>query len=314
MRVNKIAGWCNSLSTLGSQPGDTGASPVPASNMEVTVIKILKFVLATSICFCLSIPVFATGETPTGSNYVWYNSSNGSNYADYWSATSNNLGQIVLRLPYGSTWHYYDGDSTYSSGTFWKAISDSLYYIGRDLYYIKSDVSNIGTKLDTLNSSITTGNSTLSTISSRVNTTNSRLSTTNSHLDSIKSFLSDLHDIFANQTDLTLKNNQDNNVREATTDFLSGSASSTSIGTGTIRSIKGSFGDAQDFFGMGEGIDIFGALSDDSSDGPWQWFTQAVKDDISTVQVSRDELYIDFLSPKNEDLLSRLGDEEDDDR
>lgn len=254
----------------------------------------------------------AINEQPDGSSYHYMNGSNVMSFANYWSATSESLYQIASRLPYGTTYKYYNGSSSSNNSNWWSAVTQSLTFIGDDTKIIRQSVVSSNSKLNTIADYIDGIETTLYTISSRINTTNSSLNTTNSHLDSIKGFLSDLHDIFANQTDLTIKNNQETNVQEATSDFFSGSASNTSIGAGSIRSVKGSFSDAQDFFGMGEGIDLFGALSDQSSSGPWSWYSQDVKNDLSTVQSNRGEYYIDFLTPKYNDLFDRLGGEEDD--
>lgn len=295
--------------------------------------NILKYILAISLCFCLSVPALATFENPSGTSYNYVTASGGTGTTNYWTAVTNSLYVIGIDInnmyndlhsstsylntiksdvasiksslsggssssgPSGSNYSQYNGtSSSTSTSNYWSATTNSLRYIGLDTYSINNKLNSLSNIENSIGNSSSTGNNVIGL------------------LKSLKSYFSDLHDIFANQTDLNLRNNQNSNIQEATTDFFSGSASSTSIGTGTIRSIKGSFGDAQSFFGMGEGVDIFGVLTDDSSDGPWQWFTQAVKDDISTVQQSRDEVYIDFLSPKNEDLLSRLGGEDDDTR
>lgn len=99
--------------------------------------------------------------------------------------------------------------------------------------------------------------------------------------------IDDLHTMFASPEDLALKADQDNNISSATTSFLSGNDSSTSVGTGSIGKVKTLGDGASSFFGTGvEATSLFTLLSDNSIDGPWTWFTQAVADDLDAVAAS----------------------------
>lgn len=280
--------------------------------------KIFKIFICILICFSFSITAFAAGEQPTGSNYSYYSLTGTTSYADFWSASNINLfnmNTIINQAFRGTAFWVYDGDGTHGTGYFGKAVTDSLYYIGQDLRTVISNLSTISSTLTSSNtylsniaSTLSTTNSTLSTISSRVNTTNTRLNTTNSHLNTISGYLSDLHDIFASPEDLALKQAQENNVSAATSDFLSGSDTSTSVGSGSIGSVKDVAGDAQDFFDMDvNGTSLFSLLGDQSSDGPWIWFSDDVKNDLDSVPAQRGDVYIDFVQEKYDDLYDRIG-------
>lgn len=218
------------------------------------------------------------------------------------------MNTIINQAFRGTAFWVYDGDGTHGTGYFGKAISDSLYYIGQDLRTVISNLSNINstltssnTYLSTISSTLSTTNSTLSTISSRVNTTNTRLNTANSHLSTISGYLSDLHDIFASPEDLALKSAQSNNVSNATSDFLNGTDSNTSVGSGKTGIIKSIGNDAGNFLDTDVNPStIFSLLSDS---GPWKWFTAAVANDLNPVANNNrgiDE--VDYLHQKNQEL------------
>lgn len=280
----------------------------------------------------LSVSAFAAGEQPTGSNYGYLTSSATTSYADYWSASNNNIKQIGLWLSNirGSSFWYFDGTNTHGSDNFFNALTKSLYYIG---YQLKNQPSSSSawttTDVQTVTSAIThlptiyselvaienrliTGNSTLSLILSKLND----IKSDTGNLVNIKSYLSDLHDIFASPEDLALKNAQDQNVSSATTDFLSGTSSSTSIGVGDIGNVKTIGNDLSSNFDTGvSGMSLFGLIFDNSNDGPFSWFTQDTLDNLSpsssrgNVRSSdkSGEYVVDFYADKMADLDRLLG-------
>lgn len=136
-------------------------------------------------------------------------------------------------------------------------------------------------------------------------------SSINSHLpnlSNIKSLVEEIRDIFASPEDQALKEAQADNIETATTDFLSGTDSSTSVGSGSIGSVKNVAGDAQDFFDMDvDGTSLFSLLGDQNSDGPWVWFSDDVKNDLDSVPAQRGNVYIDFVQQKYDDLYDRIG-------
>lgn len=274
--------------------------------------KIYLVFITVIVIFIFSISVCAADEQPSGSTYQYATTSNGTSYGTYWIATSatlRNLFSVVYnindRLPHSSSYVSVgvSGGTSTSQTDYWRAVTYSLMYIGDDINTIKNDNSSIITYIDGIEAALSTTTSTLSTISSRINTSNS-------HLNTIKGYLSDLHDIFANQTDLNLKDAAENNVISATSDFFS-SSSNTSVKTSNIGQMKTVSSGAQSFFSMGSGVsgtEIFTAMSDQSSDGPWMWFTSAVQNDLSSVNRNRNFDEIDFYTQKMEDLYVRIGD------
>lgn len=132
----------------------------------------------------------------------------------------------------------------------------------------------------------------------------------------------DLHTMFASPEDLALKADQENNISSATTNFLSGSDSATSVGTGSIGKVKDLGDDVSSFFDTGvQATSLFISLSDTSSDGPWLWFSSAVRDNLTGSQSRSNtkssnfpgEQVVDYYSDKMAALNKLLGEVSDHD-
>lgn len=134
---------------------------------------------------------------------------------------------------------------------------------------------------------------------------------------SMESDIDDLHYMFASPEDMALKEDQEDNISAATSNFLSGSDSATSVGTGSIGKVKDLGDDAAAWFDTGvQATSLFDALSnDDTDDGPWMWFTQATMDDLDSTSNTRSskssyspgEYVPDFYGAKMDELNRMLN-------
>lgn len=134
--------------------------------------------------------------------------------------------------------------------------------------------------------------------------------------------IDDLHYMFASPEDIALKQDQENNISVATSNFLSGSDSATSVGTQSIGKVKDLGDDVSSFFDTGvQATSLFDSLSDTSSDGPWLWFSSAVRDNLTGSQSRSNskssnlpgEQVVDFYSDKMAALNKLLGEVSNDD-
>lgn len=134
--------------------------------------------------------------------------------------------------------------------------------------------------------------------------------------------IDDLHTMFASPEDLALKADQENNISAATSNFLSGSDSATSVGTQSIGKVKDLGDDVSSFFDTGvQATSLFDSLSDTSSDGPWLWFSSAVRDNLTGSQSRSNtkssslpgEQVVDYYSDKMAALNKLLGEVSEDD-
>lgn len=176
----------------------------------------------------------------------------------------NSLGELIPR--------------NQSSFDFWRAITNDLAYTGLQTFDI--------------NSKLPTGTFAYESTNRRVPKSESTYNfwdAITAGLSWMGSDLDDLHTMFASPEDLALKADQENNISAATSNFLSGSDSSTSVGTGSIGKVKDLGDDAAAWFDTGvQATSLFDALSnDDTDDGPWMWFTQATMDDLDSTSNNR---------------------------
>lgn len=202
------------------------------------------------------------------------------------STIVTNTGNIVNRLPTGN-FGYINGSGEYvgasvSTYGFWRAVEADLYYGFHEVYQMSAKLPS-GDSYWYVNG---TGNQSRMNFWSAISTSVANMG---SDIQLMKDNITDLHTMFASPEDLALKADQENNISAATSNFLSGSDSATSVGTGSIGKVKDLGDDAAAWFDTGvQATSLFDALSnDDTDDGPWMWFTQATMDDLDSTSNSR---------------------------
>lgn len=129
--------------------------------------------------------------------------------------------------------------------------------------------------------------------------------------------------VLADEQDLQLKQNQEANTTQATTSFLSGSSSSTSLGVQDIADVGNILSSVGSFFSSGFSLgNISSALNSMQSDGLGFW-SQSVKDELNpshssgssgTFSLRRtDDVVIDFYSIERAKVQELLDSYEGDD-
>lgn len=232
-------------------------------------------------------------------------------------ATSND--SIDSKLP-NRTYMYVLDDGTIkpaseSTANYWTATANSIARIGADADSIYRILPS-GTFYSVTSSGLT------STAFDYWQSVTRSLTWIGQFNYSMKNNIEDLHTMFASPEDLALKADQENNISAATTNFLSGSDSSTSVGTQSIGKVKDLGDDVSTFFDTGvQATSLFDSLSDTSSDGPWLWFSSAVRDNLSGSQSRSNtkssnlpgEQVVDYYSDKMAALDKLLGEVSEDD-
>lgn len=204
------------------------------------------------------------------------------------STTATNTTTIAGRLPSGNYAYVRDnGDGVAMADStlpYWRAVTTSLTHSGMDI--------------DDINEKMPTGYYAWMGASSATSSTNSTrtywsaisgsLAYMGQDIEIMKNDIIDLHYMFASPEDIALKQDQENNISAATSNFLSGSDSATSVGTGSIGKVKDLGDDAATWFDTGvQATSLFDALSNTNNDGPWIWFTQATMDDLDSTSRTR---------------------------
>lgn len=300
-----------------------------------------------------TLSTISSTQLPTQSGYSYDNNNGSVSNQTYWSATSNQLSFIFRRLATLNT-NIEDIESNMKDySTVLSNINDKTTNIrtytsntATNTSSIASSASNIDsttTNIDTTTGSILTeatniktrlpygtafpsvnGDGTIDATSQRTywQATNRSVTYIGNDVNALRLFLDDLHTMFASPEDLALKADQDNNLSAATSNFLSGSDSATSVGTQSIGKVKDLGDDVSSFFDTGvQATSLFDSLSDTSSDGPWLWFSSAVRDNLTGSQSRSNtkssnlpgEQVVDYYSDKMAALNKLLGEVSEDD-
>lgn len=267
-----------------------------------------------------SLSTISSTQLPTQSGYSYDNNTGSVSNQTYWSATSNQLSFIFRRLAtlntniedIESNMKDYStvlsniNDKTTNIRTYTSNTATNTSSIASSASNIDSTTTNIDTTTGSILSEATNiktrlpygtafpsvnGDGTIDATSQRTywQATNRSVTYLGNDVNALRLFLDDLHTMFASPEDLALKADQENNISSATTSFLSGNDSATSVGTGSIGKVKDLGDDAAAWFDTGvQATSLFDALSnDDTDDGPWMWFTQATMDDLDSTSSNR---------------------------
>lgn len=308
---NFFSALANSLYYIGANVRTNFTSLISDTGTIASRISTTNSTLAT----------ISSEKLPTQSGYSYDNNSGSVSNQTYWSATSNQLTFIFRRLAtinsniediesniqdYSTQLNSINSNTT-SIKSYTSSTATNTSSIATSSSSIDTNVGLIKPKVDTIQSDIALIKSylpsrTYAYVDSRGNITYSSdsaytywtaatlsLSYLGSDIDNMLRKVIDLHTMFASPEDLALKADQENNISAATTNFLSGSDSATSVGTGSIGKVKDLGDDAATWFDTGvQATSLFDALSnDDTDDGPWMWFTQATMDDLDSTSNNR---------------------------
>lgn len=209
--------------------------------------------------------------------------------------------------------------SANSTANWFEALANNLYYTFPQVFEINSKLpSGYYGYIDSDGNRITSSSSNLNWWRAIANDLYNLIPL----IFSMESDIDDLHYMFASPEDMALKEDQESNISAATSNFLSGSDSSTSVGTQSIGKVKDLGDDVSSFFDTGvQATSLFDSLSDTSSKGPWLWFSSAVRDNLTGSQ-SRShtkssslpgEQVVDYYSDKMAALDKLLGEVSEDD-
>lgn len=256
--------------------------------------------------------------------------SNTTSIKSYTSSTASNTSSIATssssidsKLPSGYFGYVGSGGeyvpSSQSNFSWWRAIANDLFYGIHEVFTISNKLPNGNYAYIRQNGSVASQANSSFNFWTAISTS---LANMGEDLASMTIDIDDIHTMFASPEDLALKADQENNISAATTNFLSGSDSSTSVGTQSIGKIKDLGNDISTFFDTGvQATSLFDSLSDTSSDGPWLWFSSAVRDNLTGSQ-SRShtkssslpgEQVVDYYSDKMAVLNKLLGEVSEDD-
>lgn len=293
---NFFTALANSLYYIGANVRSNFTSLISDTGNIASRISTTNTTLAT----------ISSEKLPTQSGYSYDNNSGSVSNQTYWSATSNQLTFIFRRLATLNT-NIEDIESkiqNYSSvlsdiNTKAAGIRTYTSNTASNTSSIATSTSNIDTTTTSIDGNVSSIYSFISSdyrypsgsnyyyFSEQPNQTNYWKAVTLS-LANISKNVFDLHTMFASPEDLTLKADQENNISAATSNFLSGSDSATSVGTGSIGKVKDLGDDAAAWFDTGvQATSLFDALSNTDNDGPWIWFTQATMDDLDSTSSNR---------------------------
>ncbi|MBO7677716.1 MAG: hypothetical protein J6S49_09395 [Erysipelotrichaceae bacterium] len=223
-------------------------------------------------------------------------SSNVSSMGSSVSSIATSSSSIDGKLPTGY-YPYVTSDGTTvgianSTWSYWRSVTNSLALVGSDIESIRVNLPSGFYSWMSNSSSVSAANSNRSfwsAVSDSLMYIGSDIQNMRLDLQNLVLDVDDLHTMFASPEDLALKADQENNISAATSNFLSGSDSATSVGTGSIGKVKDLGDDAAAWFDTGvQATSLFDALSnDDTDDGPWMWFTQATMDDLDSTSSNR---------------------------
>ena len=138
-------------------------------------------------------------------------------------------------------------------------------------------------------------------------------------ITSIKSFVQDIHDVIANETDITMRNNMENAYSSVNDNFLAGSGGSSS----SVKASSSEYGNMSELGGIIRSLEPSGRdmshLSSAFGDGDNSllgWFTSRTARELNPIMnnnrllsVDSYDGFVDFLAP-NIDLIegSRIND------
>lgn len=249
---------------------------------------------------------------PSGTNYSYYTFQDTTSSSNFWVAINSQLQYLSNRvnsienkvIDYSTILTSIQSSASYirthtsNTATNTSAIASSSASIDTSTQNMNTNLAAIYQSSNVVthpymaaNERISAGNSNYNfwwAVSTSLSYIGSDLDLARKSLDAMVPDLDDLHTMFASPEDLALKADQENNISAATSNFLSGSDSSTSVGTQSIGKVKDLGDDAATWFDTGvQATSLFDALSNDDADGPWMWFTKATMDDLDSTNPTR---------------------------